>query len=832
MKLTRCTGLFFLLLAVFSANTSAQSLPGTISTVAGNGGAGFSGDGGLATSAQLMTPLGLAVDAAGNLYIADAGNHRVRKVSPAGIVTTAAGNGSEGFSGDGSSAALAKLFLPVGVMVDVSGNILIADSNNERIRKVSSAGVISTIAGTGSLGFGGDGGLATSAQLAVPYSIAMDPAGNIYIADSVNMRIRKIAPDGIISIAAGDGTEGFTGDEDLAVTAQLASPSSVAVDAAGNLYIADAGNNRIRKVSPDGLIVTVAGDGTAGYAGDGDLATVAQLSTPSGVAVDNSGNLYIADTGNNRIRLVRPDGIIVTIAGDGNQGFSGDGMDPAMAQFDSPSAVALDAQGNVFIADTNNGRIRKITFGSTTPTFTITDRGGTSSLSAGSAASIGVGYGAIRPDPGNTTPSGLAIFGFRENNILVSEAGVPATAAIVSGRIYAEVGGAVNTGLAIANPNETDATVNFFFTNASGNFGGGTTTIPARGQIARFLDQAPFNSGGSVNGTFTFTSSLPLAVIALRGFTNERGEFLITTLPLADLSAPASPGPLVFPHFADGGGWTTQVVLVNTGDSVLSGTVQFRNPAGQAATVSVGSQAGTSFNYSIPARSSQKLPTAGAGSAILTGSVQVVPAAGTSAPSGLAIFSFRNNGVTVAEAGVPAVPSGTAFRLYAEASGNFSGGAAGSIQTGLAIANTSANAATVTLELAKLDGTSTGLTGTLQIPANGQTAIFLNQVQGLASLTTPFKGVLRVSSSSSLSMVGLRGRYNERADFLITTTPPVNEAGASTAATQYFPHIVDGGGYTTQFILFSGLPGQLTAGTMQLFGQSGSVLVLTLRTDQ
>ncbi|MBI4475089.1 MAG: hypothetical protein HY646_20650, partial [Acidobacteria bacterium] len=655
---------------------------------------------------------------------------------------------------------------------------------------------------------------------------------NLYIADSVNMRIRKVGPDGIISIAAGDGTEGFTGDGDLAVTAQFESPTGVAVDADGNLFIADAGNNRIRKVSPDGFIVTVAGDGTAGFGGDGGLATLAQLSSPSGVAVDRAGNLYIADAGNHRIRMVSPDGIIVTIAGDGNQGFGGDGMDATMAQLDSPSAVAVDGRGNVFIADTNNSRIRKITFGAVTPEFNITDRGGASSVSAGLADSIGVGYGIIRPDTGNTTPSGLAIFGFRENNILVSEAGVPATPAILSGRIYAEVGGAVNTGIAIANPNDDAATVTFFFTNANGNFGAGAMTVPARGQIAKFLNQAPFNSGDSVSGTFTFTSSVPIAVIALRGLTNERGEFLITTLPLADLSAPASSTALVFPHFADGGGWTTQMVLVNPGDTVLSGAVQFRDPSGQAATVSVGDQTDTSFNYSIPARSSQKLPTTGATSSILTGSVRVVPATGTAAPSGLAIFSFRISGTTVAEAGVPAVPAGAAFRIYAETAGNFSSGAIGSIQTGLAIANMSSAATTVTLELAKLDGTSAGLTGTLQVPANGQISTFLNQIQGFATLETPFKGVLRVSGPASLSMVGLRGRYNERADFLITTTPPVNEAGTPTSSTLYFPHVVDGGGYTTQFILFSGLPGQVTAGTMQLLGQSGSVLVLTLRNDQ
>ena len=323
--------------------------------------------------------------------------------------------------------------------------------------------------------------------------------------------------------------------------------------------------------------------------------------------------------------------------------------------------------------------------------------------------------------------------------------------------------------------------------------------------------------------------AVPIAVIALRGLTNERGEFLITTLPVVDLNAAAGPGPLVFPHFSDGGGWTTQIVLVNSGDSVLTGTVQFVDRSGQAATVGVNNQSNTSFAYSIPARSSQKLPTSGTATSIRTGSVRVVPAANTSVPSGLAIFSFRNGATTVAEAGVPAVPAGTAFRLYAEASGDFSHSAAGSIQTGLAVANTSTNAATVTLELSKLDGSSTGLTGMLSVPANGQVAIFLNQITGFGSLQIPFQGVLRVSSPASISVAGLRGRYNERSDFLITTTPPVNEATAPSPAALFFPQISDSGGYTTQFILFSGQPGQSSSGTMQLFSQSGGALNLTLR---
>jgi len=453
--------------------------------------------------------------------------------------------------------------------------------------------------------------------------------------------------------------------------------------------------------------------------------------------------------------------------------------------------------------------------------------GGMSSTSQGGSSTTTVGYARIQPWSGNTTPSGLAIFGFRQNNVLVTEAGVPASPLVQSGRIYAEVNGPVNTGLAMANPNNQAATVTFFFTDANGDFGSGSTTIPSNGQIASFLDQAPFNGRSSLSGSLTFNSSLPISVIAIRGYNNERSEFLITTLPVADLAAAPASGAIVFPHFADGGGWTTQIVLVNPTDNVLTGSIQFRDQAGQASNLSVNGQ--NSSSYSIPARSFQKLQTSGTGSSILSGSVRAIPAANGTAPSGVAIFSFRNDGKTVAEAGVPASPAANAFRIYSEASGDFNRGAAGSIQTGVAMANNSGITATVTLELNKLDGSSTGLTGTLQIPANGQVAAFLNQIQGFASLQMPFQGVLRVSSPASIAMVGLRGRYNERNDFLFTTTPPVNEAAAPSSSTLSFPHIVDGGGYTTQFILFSGQTSQTSSGTLQLFSQSGETLVLSLR---
>jgi len=542
---------------------------GIISTVAGTGAPGYNGDNGAASQARLANPCAVAVDAAGNVYIADRGNHRIRKVTPAGIITTVAGTGVAGYNGDNRPATQAQLFKPSAVAVDSGGNLYIMDNANARIRKVDSSGVITTAAGTGARGYNGDnrpatqaqlnlqseqggvaldsagnlyigeservrkvtpagrintlvgggstflmhgdsgaasqvalspigglaadasgnvhysepylavvrkvtpenmvlsvagashltgdGGPATAAGLFFPLDVALDTDGNLFIADSLNFavrkvsssgvietvpepgpllptavsgdaagnlyvmdtisfgvlkrepsgrvavfagggnsvpgdggpataaslglsddgaglavdstgnlyiseghggRIRKVTPAGIISTVAGTGQEGFSGDGGPAVRAQISGPAGVAVDTAGNLYIADKNNRRVRRVTPAGIIDTVAGNGSGDFSGDGGPATSAGM-TPSAVAVDRAGNLYIS--GNGRVRKVTPDGVINTIAGTGTPGFSGDGGPATEAQFSGPNGLAVDAAGNIYIADEGNHRIRKLT---------------------------------------------------------------------------------------------------------------------------------------------------------------------------------------------------------------------------------------------------------------------------------------------------------------------------------------------------------------------------------------------------------------------------------------------------------------------------------------
>lgn len=331
-----------------------------ISTFAGNGVAGYSGDGGLATAAQIDSPTCLATDRAGNVYINDQFNHSVRRVSPSGVITTVAGNGAFGYSGDGIAATAASMALNWGIATDATGNLYITDQTYHRVRMVNASGIITTIAGNGTFGYSGDGGPAMLAQMRSPLGIATDPAGNVYVGDFYNFRIRKIATDGTISTYAGNGTNGYSGDGGPAVNAQLSYVFGLATDAAGNLYICDATNNCIRKVSTDGIITTVAGNGTTGYNGDGIAATAASLWHPLGVYALATGGLLISDYKNNRVRRVSATGTISTIAGTGDAGYNGDGMPATSARLHHPVGVIMDGDENIYMSDMLNARVRKI----------------------------------------------------------------------------------------------------------------------------------------------------------------------------------------------------------------------------------------------------------------------------------------------------------------------------------------------------------------------------------------------------------------------------------------------------------------------------------------
>jgi len=320
----------------------------TVSTLAGSGAAGFAD--GAGAGAQFDSPIGIAVDSSGTVYVADAGNHRIRRVLLDGTVSTLAGSGIPGFA-DGAGVG-AQFNFPYDVAVDSSGTVYVADTGNHRIRRVLLDGTVSTLAGSGLPGFADGAG--AGAQFDFPYGIAVDSSGTVYVADAGNYRIRKIQPDGTVSTLAGSGTRGFA--DGAGTAAQFNYPQGIAVDSTGTVYVADAGNHRIRKIQPDGTVSTLAGSGTRGFA-DG-AGTGAKFNFPYGVAVDSTGTVYVADWGSNRIRRILPDGTVITLAGSGTTGFV-DGAG-AGAQFNSLAGVAVDSTGTVYVGDSANNRIRRI----------------------------------------------------------------------------------------------------------------------------------------------------------------------------------------------------------------------------------------------------------------------------------------------------------------------------------------------------------------------------------------------------------------------------------------------------------------------------------------
>ncbi len=437
-----------------SANEVLELSPsGRLSVFAGTGVAGFSGDGGPATQAELSFPTALALSSNGDLYIADSGNNRIRMVSPSGVITTVAGTGVAGFSGDGGPAPQAELSFPTAIALSSTGALLIADGGNRRVREVSPTGTITTVAGNGTLGLSGDGGPATQAGLSEPLGVAAGPGG-IYVADAWNDVVRRILPSGVIETvagaadglqfpvavalnAAGDifvadwsnrvievtpsgaartvagtGVAGFSGDGGRAVKAELDRPSGLAVAPNGDLYIADSGNNRVRMVSPNGIITTIAGTGVAGFSGDGGPAVKAELNDPEGLAIGPGGGLYIADSHNQRIREVLPGGAIRTVAGNGEVGYTGEGVPALSAALNYPAGVALDSSGNLYVADDGECDVDEVSAATgdlttiagwtpangVTPTCGYVGPGGTGMLNHPTSVAVDPGVGIVIAD--------------------------------------------------------------------------------------------------------------------------------------------------------------------------------------------------------------------------------------------------------------------------------------------------------------------------------------------------------------------------------------------------------------------------------------------------
>lgn len=364
-----------------------------IVTYAGNGQAGSGGDGGPATAAQLSTPSGVVLDNAGNVFVVDTAANRVRKVVTSGTISTVAGTGVPGFAGDGGPAIAAKLKAPTGLAMSASGVLYVADTGNNRVRRVAADGAISTIAGTGAVGYTGDAGPATAAKLSGPTGLALDPAGDLFIADTGNDVVREVFADGTIVTFAGTGKRGFSGNTGPATKAKLSLPVGLTMSGQAVL-ISDTGNNQVREVS-GGTITAFAGTGAGGFSGDGGQATAAQLSGPVGVDADPLGNVFVVDAGNRRIRQVTASGLISTFAGTGAAGFSGDGGPAELAMIQALGGISV-SPNDVFFADTLNHRVRRVHEGGPPPALPEASHYQAAVLGGSVAAVLGAGLAVSR----------------------------------------------------------------------------------------------------------------------------------------------------------------------------------------------------------------------------------------------------------------------------------------------------------------------------------------------------------------------------------------------------------------------------------------------------
>jgi len=627
---------------------------------------------------------------------------------------------------------------------------------------------------------------------------------NLYVADSIAVRQLNIASQEVTTLAGAFGAFG-TIDGPLE-SARFRFPTALWGDGA-TLYVGDL--NLIRAISLDtGMVRTVAAAPAVGTVyglwGNGNsLYTFAVTGSPIA-------HLYLYRIG------IATGEISEVVHGAGDP-------DTGLPIFFAGAGGIWGNNGNLFVTDDSDNTLRRLTPDSPPPLtrVEITNPGYSSRTTTGAPVIVSAGYARITASPGSVTPAGFAVFALRQNGVLISEASVPATHPIRSGRISASAAGVVNTGIAIANPDSASATIAFYFTDATGrNYRDGSFMLAGGAQLSRFLTEEPFNGPAPIDGTFTFLSSIPVSAVALRGYINERSEFLMTTMPVVDLSR-QSTAPVTVTHFAAGGGWITELVLVNPSDQPISGSMRLLGATGAGASTS---------SYAIPGRSSQQVRFEAGADIITTGAIRVIPQTGA-APSAVCIFSFVRNEVRVSEASVPDVPVASAFHLYAETAGNFFNGSPGSVRSGLAVTNTSATPVDVTVETTDPQrNPGLGGVGTLHVDAMAHVSVFLDEIPGLVPFGARF---FRISSATpSISVVGLRGRYNERGDFLITTTPAIPEDTTPDIQPLLFAHIVNGGGYTTQFVTFGATAQSIGTGlsvTTEYFNQTGAPMVLAIR---
>jgi hypothetical protein len=552
---------------------------------------------------------------------------------------------------------------------------------------------------------------------------------------------------------------------------------------------------------------------------NGTQATSQGIDSPTAVALDVAGGFYVVSSSQNRVYRVSADGRITLVAGNGTNGFSGDGVSAVSAGLNDPDGVAVDFAGDLFIADAGNDRIRKVSKPNVFADLALSAGGVGQASTVGGNLETQPGYATVTVASGSV-PYGTAVFSFKEGGMTVSEAGVPASPPTISARVFIDYRSSVNavpardgagivdvnTGIAVVNYGTAAANLTYTLRNVSGAIiATGHGTIAAGRHIGCFINQLkdvasdfnlPDNFQTTIQfGTLDITSDQPLSVLALRGTINQRNQFIYTTTPAADLTQSPGSNPLYFAQFADGGGYTTSLILVNTSTATETGTLQIMDNNGASLAINqFGGSSGSSFNYSIPPNGIYRFQTDGSAEDLKTGWVKLISDSGTSTPVGSGLFGYNPVDVLVTESGVPGASATTHARIYVDRSGNYN--------TGLAIANISDAAAAITIDALQTDGVTTAGTsnGALTLAAHGHDAKFVDQL--IAGLPAEFTGILDISSTTPFTALTVRSLYNENSDYLMTTFPvaDVNQPAPSPIV---FPQIADVGGYATQFILLS-----------------------------
>jgi len=416
----------------------------------------------------------------------------------------------------------------------------------------------------------------------------------------------------------------------------------------------------------------------------------------------------------------------------------------------------------------------------------------------------------------------VALLGFSNGGALVTETGIPASTLMQSGRVFVEINGTVSTGIVLANPNDHDVVVSFYFTDGSGtDFGNNALTLAPKHQIATLLNQQPFSDRATMFGTFTFSSSAPISALALRRHTNERGESIVSALPSYALGTAGTGGRIAVPHFATES-WYTQLVLINPTNAAISGTTDFFDASSKgdkAVRIKINGVLASSSRYSIPARSAVRLLIDNSVDRAAVDSMHIVPASGSSTPVGFATFAYKPGGTVLSETTVPFSRASSKLRLHVESTAVF--GQAGSIETGLIIDNPSRWSATVQLTVTGMDGVDTGVTALLSIPGGGQIAKLTRAL--LPDLPNDFRGIVRVTSSAPVTMNGLRMHYNERGDLLAAAMPLWDDEIPPIRSDLYFPHVAIDGGFVTRLVLVNP-SSPLSTGTLWFYSQDGALL--------